>query len=327
MQAVHGDLTDKLIITTQCCEVCWYGGAILFHISGLNQFSFVKSGLQFFGVCVTWHGEWYWGSGNSNNVIMPSKACCIGLENWIYPVLAPRDQAAGISYGANKQCITQLVLLPTPPAIVTPLSRLKVKHVFPITRFPPNSSVTFLHNSGITIILTRKVNNRVFLIREVPGSNPGPWSFIVLPSPSKGRGLPCIRSRPVPPTSCPFHWSCHHSALQFKCSKEDVRPENNRCCVILVVKRKGKRPLQEVIKRVREGGVWGGGVTSKHNCLVSYLLCWRRHVSASVGQVTKTYIEENHTEYDHSVGAYCKLSTRSGCRLDYTLWAKSTSSK
>jgi len=34
--------------------------------------------------------------------------------------------------------------------------------------------------------------------------------------------------------------------------------------------------------------------TSEHNCLVSYLLCWRRHVSANVGhlQVTKMYNEE-----------------------------------
>ena len=54
------------------------------------------------------------------------------------------------------------------------------------------------------------------------------------------------------------------------------------------------------------GRGWG---TSKHNCLVSYLLGWRRHVSATVGQlqVTKMYIEENYTEYDHSIGAYCKL--------------------
>ena len=36
------------------------------------------------------------------------------------------------------------------------------------------------------------------------------------------------------------------------------------------------------------GRGWG---TSKHNCLVSYLLCWRRHFSATVGhlQVTKRY--------------------------------------
>jgi len=49
-----------------------------------------------------------------------------------------------------------------------------------------------------------------------------------------------------------------------------------------------------------------GWVTSKHNCLVSYLLCWRRHVSANVGhlQVAKIYVEENYTEYDHSIGAY-----------------------
>jgi len=33
---------------------------------------------------------------------------------------------------------------------------------------------------------------------------------------------------------------------------------------------------------------WGRG-TSKHSCIVSYLLCWRRHVSADVVhlQVTK----------------------------------------
>ena len=43
------------------------------------------------------------------------------------------------------------------------------------------------------------------------------------------------------------------------------------------------------INEIRERG----GVTSKHSCLVSYLLCWR-HVSATVGhlQVTKVYIEE-----------------------------------
>ena len=49
------------------------------------------------------------------------------------------------------------------------------------------------------------------------------------------------------------------------------------------------------------------------------LLCRRRHVSATVGhlQVTKMYIEGNYAEYDHSIGAYCKLSKRSR-RLDYT---------
>ena len=58
------------------------------------------------------------------------------------------------------------------------------------------------------------------------------------------------------------------------------------------------------------GKRWG---TSKHNCLVSYLLGRRRHVSATVGhlQVTKMYIEENYTEYDHSIGVYLiSLSVR-----------------
>jgi len=57
--------------------------------------------------------------------------------------------------------------------------------------------------------------------------------------------------------------------------------------------------------------------TSKHNCLVSYLLCLRRYVSTTVGhlQSTKIYIEENYTEYDHSIGAYSKLSTTSFCRF------------
>ena len=37
--------------------------------------------------------------------------------------------------------------------------------------------------------------------------------------------------------------------------------------------------------------------TSRHNCLVSYLLCSWWHISATVGhlQVTKMYIEENYT--------------------------------
>jgi len=77
-------------------------------------------------------------------------------------------------------------------------------------------------------------------------------------------------------------------------------------------------------------GSWlGSGCgTSKHNCLVSYLLCWRRHVSAIVGhlQVTKIYIKEVYTEYDYSIGSYSKLSMRSH-QLHYTHWAKSTSSK
>ena len=73
---------------------------------------------------------------------------------------------------------------------------------------------------------------------------------------------------------------------------------------------------------------WGWG-TSKHNCLVSHLLCLWRHVSAIVGhlQITKIYIEENYTEYDSSIGAYSKLSTRSRCQLYCTYWANSTSSK
>jgi len=71
-----------------------------------------------------------------------------------------------------------------------------------------------------------------------------------------------------------------------------------------------------------------GRGTSKHNCIVSYLLCWR-HVSANVGhlQVTKMYIEEKYTGYYHSIGAYSKRSTRSRCRLDYTYLAKSISSQ
>jgi len=71
-----------------------------------------------------------------------------------------------------------------------------------------------------------------------------------------------------------------------------------------------------------------GGSGVDQNTAV-YLLCWRRHVSATVGhlQVTKMYIEENCTECDHSIGAYSKLSMRSRCGLDYTYWAKGTSSK
>jgi len=43
--------------------------------------------------------------------------------------------------------------------------------------------------------------------------------------------------------------------------------------------------------------------TSKHNCLVSYLLCWRRHVSATVGhlKVTKLYIERKLYVWSYSV--------------------------
>jgi len=62
---------------------------------------------------------------------------------------------------------------------------------------------------------------------------------------------------------------------------------------------------------------------SKHNCLVSYLLCWRR-VSATVGhvQVTKIYKEENCTVYNHSIGAYFKLyCTIYTIYYDHTLYS------
>ena len=59
---------------------------------------------------------------------------------------------------------------------------------------------------------------------------------------------------------------------------------------------------------------------SKHNCLVSYFImlmttCFG-HCGPSSGH--KNYIDENCTQYDHSIGAYSKLSKRSRCRLDYT---------
>ena len=41
-----------------------------------------------------------------------------------------------------------------------------------------------------------------------------------------------------------------------------------------------------------------------------------------INAVLITYIDysitENYTQYDHSIGAYCKLVTRSCCPLDYT---------
>ena len=72
----------------------------------------------------------------------------------------------------------------------------------------------------------------------------------------------------------------------------------------------------------------GGGVCQNTTVLYPTLSLWR-HVSTTVGhlQVTKIYIVENYTEYDHSIGAYCDLTTTSRCRLDYTYWAKNTSSK
>ena len=57
------------------------------------------------------------------------------------------------------------------------------------------------------------------------------------------------------------------------------------------------------------GRGWG---TSKHNCLVSYFIMMTATCFGHCGhlEVTKMYIEENYTEYDHSKGAYSKLSTR-----------------
>jgi len=60
-----------------------------------------------------------------------------------------------------------------------------------------------------------------------------------------------------------------------------------------------------------------GYVKTQLSCILFIML--RRHVSATVVhlQVTKMYIEEIYTEYDHSIVAYSKLSTRSRCWLDY----------
>ena len=71
-----------------------------------------------------------------------------------------------------------------------------------------------------------------------------------------------------------------------------------------------------------------GKLCQNTTLFVSYLLCWRRHVSATVGhlQVTKIYNDENYTEYDHSMGVYSKLSTRSR-RLYCTYWANIISYK
>jgi len=60
-------------------------------------------------------------------------------------------------------------------------------------------------------------------------------------------------------------------------------------------------------------------VVVKHNCLVSYFIM----LTTCFGQCGpssghKMYILENYTQYDHSIGAHSKLSTRSRCRLDYT---------
>ena len=65
--------------------------------------------------------------------------------------------------------------------------------------------------------------------------------------------------------------------------------------------------INQRLSHIREGV----GYVSNTTVLYPTLLCWRRHVSATVGhlQVTKMYIEENYTQYDHSIGAYSKLST------------------
>ena len=67
-----------------------------------------------------------------------------------------------------------------------------------------------------------------------------------------------------------------------------------------------------------------GWVRQNTTVLYPTLLCWWRHVSATVShlQVTITYMEENYTEYDHSIGAYSKFSTRSHYRLDCTYSTK-----
>jgi len=74
---------------------------------------------------------------------------------------------------------------------------------------------------------------------------------------------------------------------------------------------------------------WGGsGVIQNTIVLYPTLLCWRRHVSATVGHlVTKMCMEENYAVYDHSIGAYSKLWKRSRYHLVCPYWATSTSSK
>ena len=66
---------------------------------------------------------------------------------------------------------------------------------------------------------------------------------------------------------------------------------------------------------IKEGVMY---VTTQLSCILFIMLtttCFG-HCGASSGH--KIYREENYTEYDHSIGAYSKLSTRSRCRLDYT---------
>jgi len=68
------------------------------------------------------------------------------------------------------------------------------------------------------------------------------------------------------------------------------------------------------------------GIRQNTTVLYPTLLYWWWHV-LPLGhlQIAKMYIDENYTEYDHSMVAYSKLSTRSCCWSDYTHWAKSTS--
>jgi hypothetical protein len=143
--------------------------------------------------------------------IMISKAFCISLKNRIYPVVAPRDKQQ-VSSMAPASNVYRSWLLPKPPEYCYTFIRLKTKHVFSLVQTLLYSSVTFLQNSGVIIISTRTIDICFFLFERCGVQI---WArglsqfFPVLQD--KGRGLPCIRPQPLPPTSFPCHRSCHHS--------------------------------------------------------------------------------------------------------------------
>jgi len=61
-----------------------------------------------------------------------------------------------------------------------------------------------------------------------------------------------------------------------------------------------------------------GYVKTQLSCVLFIMLtttCFGQCGSSSGNK--NIYIEENYTEYDHSIGAYSRISTRSRCRLYY----------
>jgi len=84
----------------------------------------------------------------------------------------------------------------------------------------------------------------------------------------------------------------------------------------LIIKNSGRKREKYNSFVIREG-VWY--VKTQLSFILFVMLTTTFLATVGRLQVTKMFIEENCTEYVHSIGAYSKLSKRSLCRLDWNM--------